>query len=222
MSLPAPTLLVITDRRQARRALEDVIAAALDGGARWISLREKDLPPAERVALAARLVALAQPYRAIVMMHEDVDAAAQAGAGGVHLPSGGDPATARRRLGRAALVGVSAHSAAELQAAATRGADYVTVSPIFASASKPGYGPILGVPALGALVGGAAIPVIALGGVTETTAADCRAAGAAGIAVMGQVMRAADPHRTTAALVAALGRAPSPASPLAAPGRGSG
>jgi len=205
--LPAPPLLVITDRRQARGALEDTVAAVLGGGGRWISLREKDLPAAERAALLNRLIALARPRGAKVMVHEDLDAALQAGADGVHLPSGGDPATARRRLGRGALIGVSAHSAAEAQAAASRGADYVTVSPIFASASKPGYGPILGLTALAALAKAVAVPVIALGGVTEATASDCLATGAAGVAVMGHVMRAADPGAVTARLTASLRRA---------------
>jgi thiamine-phosphate pyrophosphorylase len=206
--LPVPPLLVITDRRQARGALEDTVAAVLGGGGRWISLREKDLPAAERTALLSRLITLARPRGAKVMVHEDLDAALQAGADGVHLPSGGDPATARRRLGSGALIGVSAHSAAEAQAATSRGADYVTVSPIFASASKPGYGPILGLRALAALAKAVAVPVIALGGITEATAADCLATGAAGVAVMGHVMRAADPGAVTARLAAALRRAP--------------
>jgi thiamine-phosphate pyrophosphorylase len=209
-ALPHPTLLVITDRRQARGTLDDTVAAVLAAGGRWISLREKDLPASERIDQLARLIALARPRGAKVLVHEDLDAALQAGADGVHLPSGSDPATARRKLGRAALLGVSAHSAAEIQAAAARGADYVTVSPIFASASKPGYGPMLGLPALAALARAVAIPVIALGGVTEVTAAECRAAGAAGIAVMGHIMRAADPSAVTARLIAALQRAPKP------------
>jgi thiamine-phosphate pyrophosphorylase len=208
--LPTPPLLVITDRRQARGALEGVLAAVLAGGGRWISLREKDLSAVDRVALLARLVALARPRGAAVMVHEDLDAALQTGADGVHLPSGGDPAVARRRLGSGALIGMSAHSAAENQAAASRGADYVTVSPIFASASKPGYGPVLGLAALATFARGTAVPVIALGGVTEATAADCRASGAAGIAVMGHVMRAADPAAVTARLIAALQRTPRP------------
>src|SRR5581483_8944186 len=98
----------------------------------------------------------------------------------------------------------------EVQAAAARGADYVTVSPIFASASKPGYGPVLGLPALGTLARLVAIPVIALGGITEATARDCCGAGAAGVAVMGQVMRASDPRAVTARLIAALARPPRP------------
>jgi thiamine-phosphate pyrophosphorylase len=200
--LPVPPLLVITDRSQARTSLETIAAAVFAGGGRWLSLREKDLPAAERAALAQRLVMLARPHGAIVTVHGDLDAVLAAGADGIHLPSGADPAAARKKLGRHALIGVSAHSSSEAEAATARGADYVTVSPIYMSASKPGYGPPLGTSALSVLTKRLAIPVIALGGIGETTAAACMAAGAKGIAVMGLVMRAADPRAVTAALIA--------------------
>src|SRR5690242_19757802 len=111
MSLPVPPLLVISDRSQARRPLIDVAAAAFSGGCRWFSLREKDLPPAERLALLTQLVALGRDVGATVTVHDDIDAAVAAGAG-LHLPGGSDPATARARL-PGKLVGASAHSAAE-------------------------------------------------------------------------------------------------------------
>jgi thiamine-phosphate pyrophosphorylase len=201
VTLPTPPLLVITDRRQATLPLEEVTAAAIAGGARWISLREKDLPPQERRALLRGLAAIAVPAGASLLVHDDLEAAVELGLAGVHLPAGSDPATARRRLGAGVLIGVSTHSIAEAREAATRGADYVTLSPIFASASKPGYGPALGLEALRAEVG---CPVIALAGITPETAAACLAAGAAGIAVMGPIMRAADPAAETARYVAAL------------------
>jgi thiamine-phosphate pyrophosphorylase len=202
--LPQPALLVITDRRQARRPLEDVAAAAFAGGCRWLSLREKDLPASERRRLLGRLVALGARWDAVVGVHEDVAAARQAGAGAVHLPDGAAPAPVRAALGQAVLIGVSAHDAAGIARAAAAGADYVTLSPIFASASKPGYGPALGLEALARAARGAAIPVIALGGVDEATIARCIEAGAAGAAVMGAVMAADAAAAATAALVAAL------------------
>jgi thiamine-phosphate pyrophosphorylase len=202
--LPAPPLLVITDRSLARSSLDTIAAAVFDGGGRWLSLREKDFSTAERTDVARTLVALARPHGARVTVHGDLDAARAANADGVHLASGGDPAAARKKLGRSALIGVSAHSRAEAEAAAARGADYVTVSPIFMSASKPGYGPPLGLEVLGALARALPVPVIALGGISETTAADCLGVGATGIAVMGLVMRAADPRAVTAALLDAL------------------
>ena len=98
------------------------------------------------------------------------------------------------------MIGRSCHRAAELRDAATEGCTYATLSPIFPSASKPGYGPGLGPAALQ----DAALPVLALGGVTASNAGDCLAAGAAGVAVMGEIMRAEDPAQVVAALLDAL------------------
>jgi thiamine-phosphate pyrophosphorylase len=191
--LPVPPLLVISDRRQASLSLEQVAERVFTGGCRWFSLREKDLPPVERRALLGRLVALGQRFGAVVAVHEDVEAAAATSADGVHLPSGGNVEAARSRLPKG-LIGASAHSAEEASALLDAGADYVTASPVFVSASKPAYGPALGLEALARIVDAAPGPVIALGGVTDGNAAACLATGAAGIAVMGEVMRSPDPR----------------------------
>ena len=98
MILPVPPLLVISDRHQTRLPLEQVAKGVFAGGGRWFSLREKDLPPAERRALLGRLVALGRHFGAVVTVHEDIDAAAAADADGVHLPSAGSVAAARSRL----------------------------------------------------------------------------------------------------------------------------
>jgi thiamine-phosphate pyrophosphorylase len=203
-ALPAPPLLVITDRHQARRSLDDTVAALLDGGVRWISLREKDLSAAARAEQLARLVARGHTYDAVVTVHDDIDAALATGAAGVHLPSGGNPAAARRCLGAGALIGISTHTVAEAARAAAAGADYVTLSPIFLSASKPGYGPALGIAALADAARRLTVPVIALGGIDAATARACRAAGAAGVAVMGELMRAENPTDSARALVVAV------------------
>jgi thiamine-phosphate pyrophosphorylase len=203
MNLPSPPLLVISDRSQARRPLVDIAEAAFRGGCRWFSLREKDLPAAERRDLLCALVALGHPFGAAVAAHEDIAAVIAAKADGVHLPGGGDPAAARRHL-PAGLIGVSAHTPEEAAAQLAATADYVTLSPIFLSASKPGYGPALGLDALATAAGLSRGPVIALGGIDEKNAASCLAAGARGIAVMGEVMRAADPQETVRRLLVAI------------------
>src|SRR5579863_2547547 len=145
--LPSPPLLVISDRSQAKRPLPEIAAAVFRGGCRWFSLREKDLPAAERRELLRTLVVLGRDFGATVTVHDDIAAAIAAGAGGVHLPGGGDPAAARNLLPRG-LIGVSAHSPAEAAAQLAAGADYVTLSPIFLTQSKPGYGPAVGLAAL--------------------------------------------------------------------------
>ena len=203
MRLPVPPLLVISDRRQAARPLEELAAAIFAGGCRWFSLREKDLPEAECRALLSALVALGHRWGATVTVHEDVDAAVMAGAGGVHLPSAGSPAAARARLPDG-LIGASAHSAPEASALLGSGADYVTISPVFLTVSKPGYGPAIGLDGLAEIAARVPGSIIALGGIIAANAPLCFSAGAHGIAVMGEVMRAADPRAVVEAILAAI------------------
>ncbi len=216
MDLPAPPVLLITDRKRAGRPLELVMAGALRGGCRWISLREKDLPTVQQRALAHQLLGLAAPLGAHIMLHGDPRIALEAGLFGVHLPTRGDVRAARAALGPAAWVSASAHSFDEILTAAAAGADAVTLSPIFASTSKPGYGPAHGLEALAESARRSPIPIIALGGITDDSRLRaCLEAGAAGVAVMGVIMRAADPAATMADLIQAAGRwffAPSPSA----------
>jgi thiamine-phosphate pyrophosphorylase len=203
VNLPDPPLLVISDRSQATRPLIEIAEAAFRAGCRWFSLREKDLSAPERLDLLRALVALGHRFGATVTAHEDIEAVVATGADGVHLPGGGDPASARLRL-PAGLIGVSAHAPEEAAAQLKAGADYVTLSPIFLSASKPGYGPAVGLDALAAASGLWPGPVVALGGIGADNIAACRAAGARGIAVMGEIMRASDPEATVGRLLAAI------------------
>lgn len=182
---------MLTDRRACRGSLVDVVRAAVDGGARLVVLREKDLPSDERAALADALrAALAPAGGRLVVAGPD-----PLGGDAVHLAAGGPYPPPRL-----ALVGRSCHDGAELARLSTE--DYATVSPVYPSPSKPGYGPPLGPAGLAGLIARSPVPVVALGGVgTPRQAAECVAAGAAGVAVMGAVMRAADPAATVAGLV---------------------
>jgi len=102
------------------------------------------------------------------------------------------------------LIGMSVHSPDEARALDPETVDYAIAGPFAETASKPGYGPALGVDGLAAIVRASPVPVIAIGGIDAANVAHCLAAGAAGIAVMGSVMRAADPAAEMARLVAAL------------------
>ena len=84
------------------------------------------------------------------------------------------------------------------------GADYVTLSPIFETASKPGYGPLFGSVALKEAARQIVIPVIALAGITSSNATECLLNGASGVAVMGGVMQASDPGAEVVALIEAI------------------
>jgi thiamine-phosphate diphosphorylase len=218
-----PALLVLTDRHQARRPLPEVIAAAVGGGACAVVLREKDLPRAERAALAADIAPIVHAAGSLLVSAGEP----LPGCDGVHLAAG-------QRLtpsAGTAIVGQSCHTRSEIEQAggaassvgaapsagasgtapdhmsgsAAGGVDYATVSPVYATSSKPGYGPLLGLHGLAALTAVTELPVYALGGITTPDQASaCLEAGATGVAVMGAVMRAADPASVVASLHTAL------------------
>ncbi|MFG3713325.1 thiamine phosphate synthase [Micromonospora sp. NPDC047730] len=193
-------VVLLTDRWQAGRPLTEVVAGAVAGGVRWVVLREKDLPRADRVAIAADLRSiLAEAGGTLVVAGLDpLDGDA------VHLPSAGPYPPPR--LG---LVGRSCHSRPELARLTTE--DYATLSPVFSSRTKPGYGPPLRPDGLRELIEASPVPVLALGGVeTPEHLHACIAAGAAGVAVVGAIMRADDPTEVAATLTAAFRSAVSP------------
>lgn len=189
-------LLVLTDRHQVPNGdLVRRVGALVAAGVTTVVVREKDLDDAARAELAAALVAVVP----VLLVASTVALARRIGAAGVHLAAA-DPGLARTDADALGLVvGRSAHDAASVAAAEAEGCDYVTLSPVFATASKPGYGPPLGADGFAAARGRG--PAYALGGIT--TGADARAAraaGAFGVAVMGAAMRTPEP----AALVAEM------------------
>lgn len=181
-----PRLMVIADVNSATKPLPEIVAAAAEHGARGFVLRARDLPARERAELAAALRAvLPEGCRLIV-----------AGGTGpaVHLSAHQpfpDP--------RPSIVGRSCHDEPEVRVAAGEGCDYIFVSPVYETASKPGYGPVLGPAGLAALCP-SGLPVYALGGVAPECVAECVRAGAYGVAVMGPVLR--DPPIVAAYLAA--------------------
>ena len=191
--IPLPRILVITDRNQVRTAVEDVVRDVCGrAGCGWILFRERDLQPHDRRSMGVRLRKITEECGSKLSVSADAALAAEIGAEGVHLQKAADIAHAREKLPDG-WIGVSAHSVLDVLLAKAAGADYVTLSPIFPSESKPGYGPPLGLESIrdAAKLG---IPILALGGVTPRSGHACIEAGAHGFAVMGTVMRAGDPH----------------------------
>jgi thiamine-phosphate pyrophosphorylase len=202
--LPDPPLLLITDRRQARHPLAQVVTAALKAGCRWVSVREKDLPDDEQVLLVRSLLAVAHAHGAKLTLHGEATLAKFAEADGVHLSSGADAALARTVIDRKKLLGASIHTVIEAAAVDPALVDYALAGPAFETASKPGYGPEIGRKGLADITRAARVPVLAIGGVNPARVGELIAAGAVGVAVMGSVMRAADPALEIRSLIAAL------------------
>jgi thiamine-phosphate pyrophosphorylase len=194
----------VTDRRQARQSLDVIVVAAVSAGCRWISVREKDLPEDEQVQLARRLLPMTRKAGARLLLHGEAALAERAGVDGVHLRAGADATVARALLGPEKLIGVSIHTVIDAEAIDPNSVDYALAGPAFETASKPGYGPEIGHKGLAEIVRAARVPVLAIGGINAGRIAELVAAGAAGVAVMGGVMRAADPAREVAGLIASL------------------
>lgn len=205
MSLTLDPLYLITDRRAPPSGdLLGALAAAFEGGARLVQFREKDLPPAERLRLGARVAALAEARGARVLVNGDPQLAEALGAAGLHLGKGTVSVRETRARGYRGLIGYSAHDGAEAAEALAQGADFATLSPVFPTNSKFSAGPALGLDAFGRACAACEGAVYALGGVDAGNAAGCIARGACGVALIGAILGAADPARAAREVRAAI------------------
>ena len=200
----------MTDRKalagdKSLSALLDMIRAAAAAGVDWVQIREKDLPARELFALVREAVALTSirpgSIRAPsikIIVNDRLDVALAAGAAGVHLGHASAPAREVVRWCRAGnapadfLVGVSCHSLEGAQEAESAGTSYTYFGPIYETPSKIPFGKPHGVEELAQVASAVTIPVIAIGGVNESNAAECIRAGAAGIAAIRMIQDAAD------------------------------
>jgi len=198
-------LMVITDRRRARRPLLDVVRAAVGAGADAIQLRERDLPDAELFRLAEECRAITAESRAALIINRRLDVALAAGADGVQLGWTSLAPEDARAVARGRLrIGVSCHDDEQLRAAEAANADYAVLGPVFDTPSKRGLVAPLGLDLFTSLARGTGVPVLAVGGITAERAGELLGAGATGVAVISAVMAADDPAGATHALLRAL------------------
>lgn len=192
-------LYVITDGTTGTCALGGKVEAALRGGAGVVQYRDKSNDAKRRLEEAGHLLRLCRVARVPFIVNDDVELAQAVGADGVHLGSeDGAVDTARARLGRQALIGVSCYNRYEHAATAARdGADYIAFGSFFASPTKP-----RAVRAERDLLRRArselALPVVAIGGISPENGARLVGAGADMLAVVSAVFAA--PDITAAAL----------------------
>lgn len=200
--LEARLYVISADAAPARQAA--VLCAAIDGGAGVVQLRNKLAVPHDLLD-AARLVAgHARAHGAVFIVNDEPDLVTASGADGVHIgQDDGDPAAARLRLPRGALIGRSTHSIEQARAAHADGADYIGVGPVYATPTKPGRAAVgLGLVELAAAE--VQIPWFAIGGLEATTLGAAIGAGARRVAVVRAVAGAGDPLAAAAALLAML------------------
>lgn len=201
-------LYVLITSGMCRGSVRETARAAIAGGADIIQLREKGIPDAQLLALAAELRELTDETGRIFIVNDRPDIAALVGADGVHLGQRDLPiAEARRLLRPGAIVGRSTHSLDQAKAAVNEGPDYISVGPLFATDTKDAGEPI-GLHALGQVASAVTLPIVAIGGITAQNAAEVRAAGATCIAVCSAVCASDDPRAAADAIGKAVSAPP--------------
>jgi thiamine-phosphate pyrophosphorylase len=168
----------------------DLARGFLDGGARVLQLRAKDLPSGVFLDLSDAFVALAGEYGAEIIVNDRVDVARLSGAAGVHVGQADlPPAAARAQLGPSAIIGFSTHTVAQVEGALQEPISYIAVGPVFGTATKDtGYSAV-GLDLVTAAAGLAgSIPIVAIGGVTLENARTAIDAGASSVAVISDLL----------------------------------
>lgn len=204
---PFPRLHLITDTRPGREPLAVVAAALKTAGDRLaVQVRvEDDATDRDAYELAARVRALCAEAGATCLVNDRLHIALAVGADGGHVGALDLPVEAARRvLGPYAILGATAREPATAKAAVYAGASYLGVGPVYATTTKDGLPPPIGVEGIAAVAGAVGVPVIAIAGVTAERIPELRAAGAHGVAVIGALSRAPDPALATKELWDAL------------------
>lgn len=184
----------------------DLARRFFDGGARLLQLRAKDAASGQFLEWADEVCATARGCGALVIINDRADIALMAGAGGVHVGQEDMPAEAVRRIApRPLQIGLSTHTAAQIAAASGEPIDYLAIGPVFGTDTKDtGYRAVgLGMVAEAA-ANAARLPVVAIGGITLETAPGVRAAGAASVAIISDLLATGDPEGRVREYVRAL------------------
>jgi thiamine-phosphate pyrophosphorylase len=189
-------LCLVTDRRLGRgRALAEIVAAAVRGGATMVQLREKEAATRAFLEEARALKAMLAPLGVSFVVNDRLDIALAVDADGLHVGQDDLPvAEARRLLGPDKIVGLSITDARQAKAADAAAADYLGVGPIYQQQTKDDASPPLGIEGLRAIRGLTQKPIVAIGGLTPDNSAPVLAAGADGFAVVSAIVAADDPE----------------------------
>jgi thiamine-phosphate pyrophosphorylase len=198
------SLVVITDRDCGpRRTVLEVVRSAVRAGAPAIQLRDKHGDARDLLDLALSIRDETSRAGALFFVNDRVDVALASGADGVHLGDDDLPVSAVRSITPAGfLIGRSVDGTVDAGVAAAEGADYLGAGPVSATPSKVDAGLAMGVAGVEAVCRAVDLPVVAIGGVDVSNARRIAHAGAAGVAVIRAVMRAADPGEVVTALLA--------------------
>lgn len=206
--MPIGRLHVITDTRPGRDPLA-VVRAAVEVGAPVVQVRGKELTDRELYDLTCRVLDVCVAHGATCLVDDRLHVALGAGADGAHVGEHDLPvAVARRVLGPDLVLGATARDPETGRAHQLAGATYLGVGPSYTTTTKAGLPASLGPVGIGRVAAAVDIPVIAIAGVTAPRVPELLDAGAHGVAVIGAISEADDPHAATEELLRALEKAP--------------
>jgi thiamine-phosphate pyrophosphorylase len=178
-----------------RGSLRETARAAVAGGADALQLREKDVPDDQFLAMACELRELTDETGRIFIVNDRPDIAAIVGADGVHLGQNDLPiAEARTLLRPGAIVGRSTHDVQQVRTAVNEGADYISVGPMFPTATKDAGAP-LGVKFLRQAIRETSLPIVTIGGINPGNVGKLLAAGAKCVSACAAICGAANPRQ---------------------------
>jgi thiamine-phosphate pyrophosphorylase len=190
------SLYLVTDRGLARgRSNLEIVTAAVNGGATVVQLREKDCSTLEFIEQALRIKAFLKTRHVPLIINDRLDVAQAVEADGVHLGQTDMPLdTAKGIVGDTMLIGISAECLEDAIVAEKGGADYLGVSPIYATPTKTDTSPALGLEGLREIRKAVKLPLVGIGGLNQGNAAAVIRNGADGVAVVSAIVAADDPE----------------------------
>lgn len=196
------SLYLVTDRGLSRgRTNVEVVREAVAGGVTCVQLREKQAETREFIQEARSLLGVLRPLGVPLIINDRVDVALSAGVDGVHLGQQDMALEEARQMAPPPwIIGVSAESVEDAVRAEKGGADYIGVSPVFATPTKTDTAPPLGLEGLRAVRAAVSLPLVAIGGINVRNVREVIRAGADGLAVVSAIVSAEFPRLAAADL----------------------
>lgn len=201
------SLYLITDPIMAGdRSLLEVVGQAVAGGASLVQIRDKRAEARDLLEQTLAFKQFLEPFGVPLVVNDRVDVAAAAGVGCHIGQTDLPPAAAREILGEKAIIGLSIDDPGQASAADPAHLDYVAHGPFSATGTKTDAGAPVGRAGIEHVRLQTALPLVAIGGIDVTNAADAIEAGADGVAVISAVIAACDPRAAVETLKVAVGR----------------
>jgi len=196
------SLYLVTDRGLSReRSTLEIVTAAVNGGATVVQLREKQCSTRDFIEQALAIKDFLKDRGVPLIINDRVDVAQAIEADGVHLGQTDMPLeVAKKILGDSMIIGISAESLQDAVEAEKGGADYLGVSPIYATPTKTDTAPPLGLAGLREIRKAVRLPLVGIGGLNRGNAAEVIRNGADGVAVVSAIVAAHDPQAAADAL----------------------